>query len=140
MKITTIGIGLAKNVFQVHGVDAHGKATLKKQLKEATQARPDGGMLCEFAAVPGRDGSMWQRALLGKEAARIWPYGQANGAAVRQAVRQDQQARCGRCRGDLRSGDPADHAVCTDQECRPASSVGTAPGAARVGEGENGAS
>jgi transposase len=33
MKITTIGIDLAKNVFQVHGVDAHGKAVLRKQLK-----------------------------------------------------------------------------------------------------------
>lgn len=33
MKITTIGIDLAKNVFQVHGVDAHGKIVLKKQLK-----------------------------------------------------------------------------------------------------------
>ena len=33
MKITTIGIDLAKNVFQVHGIDAHGEAILKKQLK-----------------------------------------------------------------------------------------------------------
>jgi transposase len=35
MKITTIGVDLAKNVFQVHGVDARGKAGLKKQLKRA---------------------------------------------------------------------------------------------------------
>lgn len=33
MKITTVGIDLAKNVFQVHGVDEHGKAVLKRQLK-----------------------------------------------------------------------------------------------------------
>jgi transposase len=33
MKITTIGIDLAKNVFQVHGVDERGKAVLKKQVK-----------------------------------------------------------------------------------------------------------
>ena len=33
MKITTVGIDLAKNVFHVHAVDAHGKVTLKKQLK-----------------------------------------------------------------------------------------------------------
>ena len=33
MKITTIGIDLAKSVFQVHGVDERGKAVLKKQLK-----------------------------------------------------------------------------------------------------------
>lgn len=35
MKLTTIGIDLAKNVFQVHGVDERGKVVLKKQLKRA---------------------------------------------------------------------------------------------------------
>ena len=35
MKITTIGIDLAKNVFPVHGADARGKAVLKKALKRA---------------------------------------------------------------------------------------------------------
>lgn len=38
MTITTVGIDLAKNVFQVHGVDERGKATLKKQLKRAQVA------------------------------------------------------------------------------------------------------
>jgi len=38
MKITTIGIDLAKNVFQVHGVDAQGKVMLKKQLKRDQMA------------------------------------------------------------------------------------------------------
>ena len=38
MKITTVGIDLAKNVFQVHGVDEHGKAVLKKQLKRDQMA------------------------------------------------------------------------------------------------------
>ena len=33
MKITTVGIDLAKAVFQVHGVDERGKAVLRKQLK-----------------------------------------------------------------------------------------------------------
>jgi transposase len=33
MKITTVGIDLAKNVFQVHGVNEHGKTVLRKQLK-----------------------------------------------------------------------------------------------------------
>jgi transposase len=35
MKITTVGIDLAKNVFQVHGVDEHGKVVLRKQIKRA---------------------------------------------------------------------------------------------------------
>ena len=33
MKITTVGVDLAKNVFQVHGVDERGKAVLRRQLK-----------------------------------------------------------------------------------------------------------
>ena len=35
MKLTTIGMDLAKSVFQVHGADAHGKLVLKKQLKRS---------------------------------------------------------------------------------------------------------
>lgn len=33
MKATTIGIDLAKHLFQLHGVDQHGKTILKRQLK-----------------------------------------------------------------------------------------------------------
>lgn len=36
--ITTVGIDLAKNVFQVHGIDEHGKAVLKKQLRRDQMA------------------------------------------------------------------------------------------------------
>jgi transposase len=35
MNVTTIGLDIAKNVFQVHGVDKEGKAVLRKQLKRA---------------------------------------------------------------------------------------------------------
>ena len=35
MNITTIGIDLAKNVFQVHGVNERGQVVLKKQLKRS---------------------------------------------------------------------------------------------------------
>lgn len=38
MKITTVGIDLAKNVFQVHGVDEHCKVVLRKQLKRDQMA------------------------------------------------------------------------------------------------------
>ena len=33
MKITTIGIDLAKEVFQIHGINEHGKVMLRKQLR-----------------------------------------------------------------------------------------------------------
>jgi transposase len=35
MKITRVGLDIAKQVFQVHGVDEHGKAVVRKQLARA---------------------------------------------------------------------------------------------------------
>jgi len=35
MKVTTLGIDLAKSIFQLHGVDAHGKVTLQKRVTRA---------------------------------------------------------------------------------------------------------
>jgi transposase len=35
MKITTVGMDLAKQVFQVHGVDAQGKAILCKKVNRS---------------------------------------------------------------------------------------------------------
>ena len=61
MKITTVGIDLAKNVFQVHGVDERGKAVLRKQLRRAQVA----GIFCKSAAVRDWYGGLRQRASLG---------------------------------------------------------------------------
>jgi len=33
MNVTAVGIDLAKNVFQVYGVDSRGKAVLRRQLR-----------------------------------------------------------------------------------------------------------
>ncbi len=33
MEITTIGLDLAKNVFQVHGIDANGKVVVRRRLR-----------------------------------------------------------------------------------------------------------
>src|SRR5688572_30472923 len=38
MKITVVGMDLAKNVFQIHGADERGKVLLRKQLKRAQVA------------------------------------------------------------------------------------------------------
>jgi transposase len=35
MQITTVGLDLAKNVFQVHGVDATGQVVLRKSLRRS---------------------------------------------------------------------------------------------------------
>ena len=39
MKITTIGIDLAKEVFQIHGVDERGKDLVRKQIKRKDLAQ-----------------------------------------------------------------------------------------------------
>ena len=38
MQITTIGLDIAKNVFQVHGVDAHERPVLHKRLSRTKVA------------------------------------------------------------------------------------------------------
>ena len=45
--ITTIGLDIAKSVFQVHGMDAQGKVVIRRQLK-----RRYPGVLPEAAVVP----------------------------------------------------------------------------------------
>ena len=45
MNVTTIGLDIAKNVFQVHGVDGHGKVVLRKKLSR-------GKVLEWFANLP----------------------------------------------------------------------------------------
>ena len=45
MQITTIGLDLAKNVFQVHGIDEVGNVTIRKKLRRAE-------MLAFFAELP----------------------------------------------------------------------------------------
>ncbi|SER72480.1 hypothetical protein SAMN05421690_106011 [Nitrosomonas sp. Nm51] len=39
MKVTAIGIDLAIEVFQIHGVDGHGKIVLRKQLRRNGMVR-----------------------------------------------------------------------------------------------------
>jgi len=45
MQITTIGLDIAKNVFQVHGIDAAERVVVRKQLRR-------GQVLKFFAALP----------------------------------------------------------------------------------------
>ena len=61
MKITSIGIDLAKNVFQVHGVDEHGKAVFNKPLKREQMA----AFFVNPARLPDWHGGLWQCSSLG---------------------------------------------------------------------------
>ena len=57
MQITTIGLDIAKNVFQVHGIDAAEKVVVRKQLRR-------GQVLKFFASLPP--------CLIGMEACAGW--------------------------------------------------------------------
>ena len=61
MQITTIGLDIAKNVFQVHGIDASEKVFVRKQLRRSQGA----GVLQSAAAVPYRHGGLRHGPLLG---------------------------------------------------------------------------
>ena len=68
MQLTTIGLDLAKQVFQVHGVDIAGNIVLKRRLRR-------GQMIAFFRradALPGRNGGLRHGPLLGTRADGTW--------------------------------------------------------------------
>jgi hypothetical protein len=127
-EVTTIGLDLAKHVFQVHGTDASGATVLRKQLRR-------GQVVAFFAALP--------RCLVGLEAcatAHYWARElQAVGHEVRLMPAQYVKAydkrnkNDGGCGGDLRGGKPAEHALCGDQDGRAAGSTAAAPRPGKAG-------
>lgn len=60
-KDTMIGVDLAKTVFQVHGASMTGQAKVPQEAIAAKFFQVHG----RAASSGGRDGSLWQRALLG---------------------------------------------------------------------------
>jgi hypothetical protein len=50
--ITTIGLDIAKSVFQVHGIDGAGEVVVRRRLSRGS------GVLREAAAMLGRDGGV----------------------------------------------------------------------------------
>ena len=71
-EITTIGLDVAKHVFQVHGVDAEGAAVLRKQLRR-------GQVLIFFSRLP--------RCVVGLEACATAHYWARELAALGHEVR-----------------------------------------------------
>ena len=66
MKITTVGIDLAKNVFQVHGIDERGKAGLRKQLRRAQVSVFFANLPpCTIGMEAGASAHHWARTLQG---------------------------------------------------------------------------
>jgi transposase len=66
MMLTTIGLDLAKNVFQVHGTDERGKAILRKSLKRAEVVRFFANLpACLIGMEACASAHFWARKLIG---------------------------------------------------------------------------
>ncbi len=62
MKATTIGIDLAKEVFQIHEVNEHGKRLFNKQLNRSQIA----SLFCQYPTLLDRHGGLCLCPLLGQ--------------------------------------------------------------------------
>src|SRR5262249_35253939 len=123
MQITTVGLDIAKNVFQVHGIDAAEKVVVRKQLRR-------GQVMKFFEALP--------RCLVGMEAcatAHYWARELTKlGHEVRLMPAKDVKAYVKRnkndaadAEADLRGGSPPHHAICGGQVGRAAGPADAAP-------------
>jgi transposase len=95
--ITTIGLDIAKSVFQVHGVDNDGKVVIRRQLKRRyVLAFFEKLQPCLVGIEACASSHHWSRELQ-----VLGPYRAVDAAGLRQALRQTAEERCGRRRGHL---------------------------------------
>jgi hypothetical protein len=78
MQITTIGLDIAKNVFQVHGIDAKEKVVVRKQLRRSQ-------VIAFFKALPPCLIGMEACATTGHAAAPASPRTPAAASVISQA-------------------------------------------------------
>ena len=88
-EVSTIGLDIAKSVFQVHGVDVDGAVVIRKRVSRAKVLE----FFASSAAVPGRHRSMPERTSLESRASGAWPHGEADAAELREGLSQAQQER-----------------------------------------------
>ena len=81
-RVSTIGLDLAKNVFQAHGADASGGVVFRKKLRRAASA----GIFLGSTAVHGGDGSLRRRSLLGARDRQVRSYRTVDRASLRQTI------------------------------------------------------
>ena len=93
MKIKRIGVDLAKNVYQLHGVDGQDQCVLQRRLMRDNWLK----VLFTEAGMRDRDGGMYGVASLGGITASPWLRGEADSPPVCEAVCQEQQERRSGC-------------------------------------------
>ena len=82
--IATVGLDIAKSVFQVHGVDAHGSVVVRRQLKRRYVL----AFFKKAAALPGRHRGLRHVASLVARVAGSRAYRASHPAGLREALRQ----------------------------------------------------
>ena len=90
MTVKTVGLDLAKDVFQVHGISENGRVIFNKAIKRAK-------LLSFFEKLPpvqGRYGGVWIVPSLGPPAAQTWARREVNACRLRQTLREAREERC----------------------------------------------
>ena len=91
-QVVVVGLDIAKSVFQVHGVDRDGGVVIRRRLRRS-RVLPFFATVepCRIGIEACARGHYWARELraLGQRC-------QADGAELREALRQTPEERCGR--------------------------------------------
>jgi transposase len=113
--VTTIGLDIAKSVFQVHGVGADGNVVVRRQLKRRYMLRSSRS--CLRASLASRPVA---RHIIGRanftRSATLCP----DAAGLREALSQATEERRHWRGSDLRGSDPTKYAVRGNQDARAA--------------------
>jgi transposase len=120
--ITVIGLDIAKNIFQVHGVDETGQPAIRRKLRRSdvlplfSRLEPSlvGIEACHTAHYWAREIAALGHTVRLMPPQFVKPYikSQKNDAADAEAIREAVEA---------------DHALRADQDCRPASGSSAPP-------------
>ena len=122
-QVTTIGLDIAKSIFQVHGVDAAGQSVLRQRLSRSRVLEFFGKLpRCLVGLEACASSHYWARELikLGHQV-RLMPA---------QYVKPYVGVKRGGCGGDLRGGGQADHALRWREDDRAAKHHDAASGSA----------
>jgi len=111
MEITTIGLDLAKNVYQVHAINGVGEVVVRKTLRRVQVLRFFERLdPCLVGIEACGTSHYWAR-----EISKFGHEGASDAPGLCEALRQAREDRRERRRGDLRGGIAPDDAVRRDQ-------------------------
>ena len=112
VEITTIGVDIAKTVFQVHGIDASGQVAVRRRLRRAEVVKFFAGVPpCRVGMEACGTSHYWARQIgaLGHKVCLLPP------AHVKPYVKRGKKNDAADAAGGLRGGDAPAHAVCSGQ-------------------------